>query len=86
MLGLLMHGHAISLQIFVGGADVRVPCLVTSYHDTFRIGQVTDARIFQTVELVCIRPSESCSDLVEHVPIDTVVFLVSEGLKSFPKR
>ena len=86
MLGLLMHGHTIPLQIFVGGADVRVSCLVTGYHDTFSIGQVTDARILQTVELVGVRPTERCSYLVEHVPIDTGSVLGFRGLEVLPEQ
>ena len=71
MLGFFMHGHAVPLQILVGGTDVRVSCLVTGYHDTFSIGQISDAGILQTIELVGIRPFEGSTYLVEHVPIDT---------------
>lgn len=33
MLGFFMYGHIISFQIFVGGADIRMTCLITGYHE-----------------------------------------------------
>ncbi len=45
MLGFFMYGHIISFQIFVGGADIRMTCLITGYHDAFGICQITDAGV-----------------------------------------
>lgn len=86
MLSFFMHGHIVPLQIFVGGTDVRESCLVTSNHDTFSIGQISDAGILQTIELVGIRPFESSTYLVEHVPIYTGRVLDVRGLEILTKQ
>ena len=51
MLGLLV-GYLRTLQVLVGYTDIRMPCLVACYDDSLGIGEVSDTRVLQAIELV----------------------------------
>lgn len=62
MLGLLVCDIGI-FQIFVRHTNVGMACLVASHDDALGIGQISDAGILKTVELVRIRPTQCLPNL-----------------------
>ena len=70
MFRFLVYGQCASLQVLVGGGDVRVPGLIACHNDASGIGQVADARVLQTVELVAAGEAEKGAYLVEVIAED----------------
>ncbi len=62
MLSLLVYFHLI-LDIAISHRYIRVSCLLLSNNYTLSIGQVSNAGIFQTVELILLRKAYGITHL-----------------------
>ena len=57
-------GASRSLKVFIRHANVGVSRLISGYDNTLGIGQVSDAGVFQTVELVALGKIQSLPHLL----------------------
>ena len=86
VFSFLVYCHVTSFKIFIGGGYVGMPSLITGNYDTFSIGQIPDAGILQTVELVRFREFQGCSDLIEIITVDTCRCFLLTWLEAFTEQ
>ena len=86
VLRLFVHHHVIPLQILVSSFHIRVASLIARYHNTLTVGQITNARILQRVELVTSIQPHPLSKLLKRLAEYAPHLLLLAGPKVTPAK